>query len=287
MRAGGSVCVLYHPRVDGQGDRLAKVESIMAGLGVPTWRHERDAKAAAVARRMRDTALVLTLGGDGTFLFGARLAAPHGVPVLGVNLGRLGLLTELEPDGLEAGLSKFLAGDYRLEQRTLLAAELLRGERVLERSLGLNEVMVHRSPSLKLIRFEMAMDEQQIGVIDADGVLVATATGSTAYSLALGGPILEPTLSDLVLVPMNPFALSVRPIVLNPDVEVRITLVSNGASVVTDGYLTWAAEPADAIRVRAYRRRLKLVRFGPRDDFYRVLREKIGWGTPLVPRPHA
>jgi NAD+ kinase len=282
-----SVCVLYHPRVHGNSDRLTEIEAFLAKLGVASWRHERDAGSRGLARRMRDTALVLTLGGDGTFLFGARLAGPHGVPVLGINLGRLGLLTELEPDGVEAGLTRFLDGDYRVEQRTLLSAALVRGAKVRERSLGLNEVMVHRSPSLKLIRFEMAMDQQQIGTIDADGVLVATATGSTAYSLALGGPILEPTLSDLVLVPMNPFALSVRPIVLNPDVEVRITLANNGASVVTDGYLTWTAEPGDAIRVHSFRRRLKLVRFGPPADFYRILREKIGWGTPLVPRPHA
>ena len=287
MTLPSSVCVLYHPRVHGQDDRLIGVESVLARLGVESWRHERDGGSGGLAERMRNTALVLTLGGDGTFLFGARLAGPHGVPVLGVNLGRLGLLTELEPDGVESGLRRFLDGDYRVEERTMLSAALRRAGRVRERSLGLNEVMVHRSPSLKLIRFEMAMDEQQIGTIDADGVLVATATGSTAYSLALGGPILEPTLPDLVLVPMNPFALSVRPIVLNPNIDVRITLAANGASVVTDGFLTWSAEPGDEIRVHAFRRRLKLVRFGPPADFYRILREKIGWGTPLVPRPHA
>jgi len=287
MRSPVSVCVLFHPRVDDQGDRLAGIESELAKLGVESWRIEREAGSAGLAKRLRETSLVLTLGGDGTFLYGARLAAPHGLPVLGVNLGRLGLLTELEPAGLGDGLRRFLAGEYRVEERTLLAAALHRRDRVLKRSLGLNEVMIHRSPSLKLIRFEMAMDEQRIGTIDADGVLVATATGSTAYSLALGGPILEPTLSDLVLVPMNPFALSVRPIVLNPRTEVRVTLSNNAASVVTDGYLTWAADPGDVVRVRAYRRRLKVVRFGPRDDFYRILRQKIGWGTPLVPRPPA
>ena len=281
----GQVCIVFHPRVDGQGDRIQAVERVLSELGLESWRHERGVAAAGVAEKLARTELVLTLGGDGTFLFGARLAGPHGVPVLGVNLGRLGLLTELEPDGVAAGLRRFLDGDYRIEERTLITAALLRGEVVVEESLGLNEVMVHRSPSLKLIRFEMAMDGQQIGTIDADGVLVATATGSTAYALALGGPILEPTLSDLVLVPMNPFALSVRPIVLNPDVDVRITLQGNGASVVTDGFLTWSAEPGDTVRVHSFARRLRLIRFGPPDDFYRILRQKIGWGTPLVPRP--
>lgn len=282
-----AVCILFHPRVEGQGDRIQAIERVLGELGVESWRHEREAPAQAVADHLSRTGLVLTLGGDGTLLYGARLAGPHGVAVLGVNFGRLGLLTELEPEGVAAGLRRFLNGDYRVEERTLITAALLRSDEVLEESLGLNEVMVHRSPSLKLIRFEMAMDGQRIGTIDADGVLVATATGSTAYALALGGPILEPTLSDLVLVPMNPFALSVRPIVLNPDVDVRITLVGNGASVVTDGFLNWAAEAGDTIRVHSFPKRLRLIRFGPPDDFYRILRQKIGWGTPLVPRPPA
>jgi NAD+ kinase len=145
--------------------------------------------------------------------------------------------------------------------------------------------MVHRTPSLKLIRFAMWMDSQEIGTIDADGVLVATATGSTAYALALGGPILEPTLPDLVLVPMNPFALTVRPIVLNPGVHVRVQLAANPASITTDGYLTWSAEAGDEIRVAAHSKRLKVVRFRGPEEFYRLLRQKIGWGAPLVPRP--
>jgi NAD+ kinase len=207
--------------------------------------------------------------------------------VLGVNLGRLGMLTELEPDGLEAGIAAFVAGDYRLEERTAISSELRRSGQLVEAALGLNETMLHRTPSLKLIRFGMWMDSQEIGTIDADGVLVATATGSTAYALALGGPILEPTLPDLVLVPMNPFALTVRPIVLNPDVHVRVVLAGNPASITTDGYLTWSAEPGDEVRVASYAKRLRVVRFGGPAEFYRLLRQKIGWGAPLVPRPQA
>ncbi len=154
-----------------------------------------------------------------------------------------------------------------------------------ELSLDINDVMIHRSPSLNLIRLALSMDGQEIGTIDADGVLVATATGSTAYSLALGGPILEPTLSDLVLVPMNPFALTVRPIVLSPSVHVAIAPVNSSATVVSDGYLTWPAKPGDELRIRAAPQRLKVVRFQGSEQFYRLLRQKIGWGTPLVPRP--
>jgi NAD+ kinase len=274
-------CIVYHRQLD-----LAPVEKVLAGAGIESWRQERDQPGTKAAGLLATTDLVLTLGGDGTFLHGARLALPFEVPVLGVNLGRLGMLTELEPTGLESGIARFVAGDYRLEGRTAISSELHRAGRLVESSLGLNETMVHRTPSLKVIRFEMWMDSQVIGTIDADGVLVATATGSTAYALALGGPILDPTLPDLVLVPMNPFALTVRPIVLNPDVHVRVQLAGNPASVTTDGYLTWNAEAGDELRVAAYSKRLRVIRFSGPEEFYRLLRQKIGWGAPLVPRPH-
>ena len=276
------VCIVYHRQVD-----LARVEAILKAAGIDAWHHERNQSPAKVNDLIGATDLVLTLGGDGTFLHGARLALPHGVPILGVNLGRLGMLTELEPAGLESGIARFLAGEYRLEKRTAISSELHRSGKLIESSLGLNETMVHRTPSLKLIRFGMWMDSQEIGTIDADGVLVATATGSTAYALALGGPILEPTLPDLVLVPMNPFALTVRPIVLNPGVHVRVVLAANPASITTDGYLNWSAEAGDELRVAAYSKQLKVVRFRGPEEFYRLLRQKIGWGAPLVPRPHA
>jgi NAD+ kinase len=275
-------CIVYHRQLD-----LAPVEKVLAAAGIETWRQERDQPGSKAAELLATTDLVLTLGGDGTFLHGARLVLPYEVPVLGVNLGRLGMLTELEPAGLESGISRFVAGDYRLEERTAISSELHRSGRLVESCLGLNETMVHRTPSLKLIRFGMWMDSQEIGTIDADGVLVATATGSTAYALALGGPILEPTLPDLVLVPMNPFALTVRPIVLNPGVHIRIVLAGNAASITTDGFLNWSAEAGDELRVAAYSKRLKVVRFRGPEEFYRLLRQKIGWGAPLVPRPHA
>ena len=274
-------CIVYHRQLD-----LAPVEKVLAAAGIESWRQERDQPGTTAADLLATTDLVLTLGGDGTFLHGARLALPFEVPVLGVNLGRLGMLTELEPAGLESGIARFVAGDYRLEERTAISSELHRSGRLVDSSLGLNETMAHRTPSPKLIRFGMWMDSQEIGTIDADGVLVATATGSTAYALALGGPILEPTLPDLVVVPMNPFALTVRPIVLNPGVHVRVQLAANPASVTTDGYITWSAHSGDELRVAAYAKQLKVVRFRGPEEFYRLLRQKIGWGAPLVPRPH-
>jgi NAD+ kinase len=277
-------CIVHHPKV---AVDLAHVEGLLAAAGIEAWRTERHHSGKKVDDLLATTDLVLTLGGDGTFLHGARLALPHEIPILGVNLGRLGMLTELEPGDLETGIARFVAGKYRIEERTAISSELRRAGEVVESCLGLNETMVHRTPSLKLIRFRMWMDSQEIGTIDADGVLVATATGSTAYALALGGPILEPTLPDLVLVPMNPFALTVRPIVLNPGVHVRVKLAANPASITTDGFLTWSAEAGDEIRVAAYSKQLRVIRFRGPEEFYRILRQKIGWGAPLVPRPDA
>jgi NAD+ kinase len=275
-------CIVHHAKV---AVDLARVERLLATAGIEAWRTERQHRGKRIDDLLAETDLVLTLGGDGTFLHGARLALPHEIPILGVNLGRLGMLTELEPADLELGIARFAAGDYRIEERTAISSELRRVGELVESCLGLNETMVHRTPSLKLIRFGMWMDSQEIGTIDADGVLVATATGSTAYALALGGPILEPTLPDLVLVPMNPFALTVRPIVLNPGVHVRVLLAANPASITTDGFLTWSAEAGDEVRVAAYSKRLRVVRFRGPEEFYRILRQKIGWGAPLVPRP--
>ncbi|HVD00987.1 MAG TPA: NAD(+)/NADH kinase [Candidatus Dormibacteraeota bacterium] len=273
-------CIVHHPRVD-----PAHAEAALAAAGIESWSQLRDLDGAAAGKRLARTDLVVTLGGDGTFLRGARLALPHDLPVLGVNHGRLGMLTELDPAGLEVGIARYLAGDYRVEERTAISSELRRAGGVVEKCLGLNETMVHRAASLKLIRLALSMDNLEIGTIDADGALVATASGSTAYALALGGPILEPTLPDLVLVPMNPFALTVRPIVLNPGVHVAIKLIGNAAGVTTDGYVNWRALAGDELRVAAYPSRLKVIRFRGPAEFYRVLREKIGWGAPLVPRP--
>jgi NAD+ kinase len=240
----------------------------------------------------RDTAadlkgadLVLTLGGDGTFLAGARLAAPQGIPILGVNLGRLGFLTELEADQLESGLRRFLDGDYRLEERTMLEVTLAAGDTVRDRSIGLNEVVVDHSGEARILRLEIDVGGQAVGVIDADGAIVATATGSTAYALASGGPILEPALRDLVLVPMNPFALTVRPIVFAPGQDVTLRVVRGPAEMYVDGAREGTSvATGDLIRCAAYDRHLNVVRFGAPESFYRRLSEKLGWGLPLVPK---
>jgi NAD+ kinase len=245
----------------------------------------RDAPSETMARSLKESDLLLTLGGDGTFLAGARLAAPRGIPILGVNHGRLGFLTEIEAGEMSSGLRRYLDGRYRIEERTMLQVTLLRGRRSLAQSIGLNEVVVDHAGDARILRLEIDVAGQAVGTIDADGAIIATASGSTAYALASGGPILEPTLDDLVLVPMSPFALTVRPIVFGPRREITLTVVRGPAEMRVDGGRRGrAVATGDVIRCGPHARKLKVVRFSPPESFYQRLGDKLGWGRPLVPK---
>jgi len=277
------VCILRGP-----GAEQSTVDRAIAALkarGVEAVEVARDGTLAETARHVKDTGLLMTLGGDGTFLHGARIAAPRGIPILGVNLGRLGFLTEVDAHEIEEGLKRFFDGSYRIEERTILQVALMRGGRNVAKSIGLNEVVVDHSGETRMLRVEIDVGGQAVGVIDADGVIVATATGSTAYALASGGPILEPTLRDLVLVPMSPFALTVRPIVFPPGQDITLTVVRGPAEMRIDGARRGrSVETGDVVRCGSHPRRLKVVRFSPPESFYKRLADKLGWGIPLVPK---
>jgi NAD+ kinase len=263
---------------------VERAHHVLSDRGVETWTAGREESAAAIAPRLAKTDFVMTLGGDGTFLAGARLAAPRELPLLGVNLGRLGFLTELDEDQMESGLVRFLEGRYRMEDRNMLQVQLLRDGRSVARTIGLNEVVINRAEDARMLRVEIEVGDQGVGIIDADGVIVATATGSTAYALASGGPILEPTLGDLLLVPMNPFALTVRPIVFPPGQDVELSVVRGPAEMRVDGGRRGrAVATGDVLKCGPHPKRLKVIRFGPPEDFYKRLGEKLGWGRPLVP----
>jgi len=277
------VCILrgggVDPKVIAGAVRTLKARKVQAG------EVHRDAPSQAVARSLEDSDLLLTLGGDGTFLAGARLAAPRGIPILGVNHGRLGFLTEIEAGDMNDGIRRYLDGKYRIEERTMLEVTLLRGRRRLAQEIGLNEVVLDHAGDARILRLEIDVSDQAVGTIDADGAIVATASGSTAYALASGGPILEPTLEDLVLVPMSPFALTVRPIVFAPKQAITLTVVRGPAEMRVDGSRRGrAVATGDMIRCGTHQRKLKVVRFSPPESFYLRLGDKLGWGRPLVPK---
>ena len=277
------VCLLRGSGVDDQ-----EVESVLRDLharqmtGVELG---RDPLPEMTDKALMDTGLIITLGGDGTFLAGARLAAPRDIPILGVNHGHLGFLTEIESEHMNEGLTRYLNGSYRIEERTMLQVTLLRKGQSIAREIGLNEVVVDHSGEARILRLEIDVGGQRVGVIDADGAIVATASGSTAYALASGGPILEPTLQDLVLVPMSPFALTVRPIVFAPGQDISLSVIRGPAEMRVDGGLH-GREVAigDVVRCGSHPKRLKVVRFSPPESFYQRLADKLGWGRPLVPK---
>ena len=273
--------LLSHPGVDRDLPALADARRCIRAAGIGLWEATRSDRPSVP----RDTRLLVTLGGDGTLLAGARLAAPRDIPVLGVNLGRLGFLTEIEVDGLCDALRRFVDGSYRVDARTLLEVSVLRDGRRAFRALGLNEVAVQRGAAEGLIRLRFMIDEQEVGQLDADGAIVATATGSTAYALAAGGPILAPDVEDLLLVPMSPFALTVRPIVFPPGERLSIELARSPGLAAVDGGRVWRLHAGDVVRVGGYGRRLRMIRFSPPAHFYALLRQKLGWGLPLVPTP--
>ena len=167
----------------------------------------------------------------------------------------------------------------------MLQVALVRGKRTIARAIGLNEVVVDHSGEARIVRLEIDVGGQRVGVIDADGAIVATASGSTAYALASGGPILEPTLRDLVLVPMSPFALTVRPIVFAPGQDITLKVVRGPAEMRVDGGRRGrAVATGDMVRCGSHAQPLKVIRFGPPETFYERLAGKLGWGRPLVPK---
>lgn len=274
--------------IRGSGVEQVEVDNVfhaMKARQIEAVELSRDAKAETVGNVLQDTDLILTLGGDGTFLAGARVAAPRDIPILGVNHGHLGFLTEIEAEEMQTGLSRYLDGSYRIEERTMLQVKLVRKGHTLVHEIGLNEVVVDHSGESRILRLEIDVGGQRVGVIDADGAIVATASGSTAYALASGGPILEPTLEDLVLVPMSPFALTVRPIVFAPGQEISLTLVRGPAEMRVDGQgRGQEVAIGDVVTCESHAKRLKVVRFSAPESFYVRLADKLGWGRPLVPK---
>jgi NAD+ kinase len=275
------IVFMRHPHVDPGARFLADARCLLEEAGLEVLESTREDSRAVPARAR----LLVTLGGDGTLLLAARMAAARGVPILGVNLGRLGFLTELEADELCSGLERFIDGNYRLDERMLIEVTVEREGRRVRRAVGLNELVLQRAAPDGLVRLRLMVDGQEMGQIDADGLIVATATGSTAYALAAGGPILEPSLQELVLVPMSPFALTVRPIVVPRQQGVTIELPRSAAVASVDGGPVWRLRAGDLVRVAEYERRLHMVRFTPPERFYALLRQKLGWGLPLVPTP--
>jgi NAD+ kinase len=228
--------------------------------------------------------LVIVVGGDGSLLRGARALAKYDVPLLGVNRGRLGFLTDITPEDIENKLDEVLSGHFKSEQRFLLDMEVKRQGQVIASADALNDVVLHPGQFIHMLQFEIAVDGVFVTSQRSDGVIVSTPTGSTAYSLSGGGPILHPTLDAIVLVPMNPHTLSSRPIVVAGDSAISIVVGEHNRAepmVTCDGHSHVDVQTGDEICIRKKPHRLELLH--PLDyNFYERCRSKLGWGGHLL-----
>jgi NAD+ kinase len=228
--------------------------------------------------------LVIVVGGDGSLLGAARELAKSKIPLLGVNRGRLGFLTDISPSDLEERLEKVLQGEYIEETRFLLDGHVERNGQPLGFGTALNDVVLHPGKSTRMIGFDLYIDGHFVYSQRSDGLIVATPTGSTAYSLSAGGPIMHPKLDAVVLVPMFPHTLSSRPIVVDGKSEIKLVIGETNETypqISFDGQMNIACAPGDIIRITKKPFKIRLIH--PVDhNFYATCRDKLGWASEIA-----
>ena len=275
--------VVGNRRYEGLPDILRRIARRAPELGLAVAFERGLAEMAGEGELIEDGSAIdglITLGGDGTMLRGARLLGGREVPILGVNLGRLGFLTSCGQDQLDVALDRFARGDYLAEIRMQLEAhsQTSRGEE--RRSwLALNDVVLHKGGFARVVKLRVLVDGEDVGVYAADGVIISTPTGSTAYNLSAGGPVVLPTQHLIIATPISPHTLAIRPLVVPADSEV-IVRAEDGPEellVTIDGQVGTMFAPGDSLVVRRASASVVVVRF-PDTTFFSVLRRKLGWG---------
>lgn len=223
--------------------------------------------------------LMIVLGGDGTMIATARMLGDCEVPVLGVNYGGLGYLAEFRVEELYTALESILASNYRVDTRVMLAVELLRGTEEVTRNRVLNDVVINKSALARIIEIEAYLNGQFVNSFRADGLIVSTPTGSTAYNLSAGGPVIYPSMNAVVITPICPFTLSNRPIVVPDDAEIELYLKTEEEEVALtlDGQVGFPLQCQDRVRIKKSKATFKLVQPMNR-NYFEVLRDKLRWG---------
>ena len=236
--------------------------------------------SASLAQIGEQADLAVSIGGDGTLLSAARQLVDYGIPLVGVNLGRLGFLADVTMQDLDNHLSGIFSGDYSVEQRFLLQGEIHMQGKPVQQYIALNDIILHSHQSISMIEFEVFSNRQLINKQRADGLIVATPTGSTAYALSGGGPIMHPSMDSLALVPICPHTLSNRPIVLpaNQQIEIKLSRPDMAGLVSFDGRSQAVIEHGDRITIERYARQITLLH--PADyDYFHILRAKLKWSN--------
>jgi NAD+ kinase len=282
--------VAGHPRHPEMRAIIGELQRCVEAEGAELLVEEHLTANAPGARvfRIEDIDLLVTLGGDGTMLRGARLAAGTHTPVLGVNLGRLGFLTSVARSELTSSLEQLFAGDYWLDIRSTLDVRVTDADgRAGDRFTALNDAVLHKGGFARVIRLTVHVgpDHQEVGTYTADGIVLSTPTGSTAYSLSAGGPIVVPSMECLIATPICPHTLVVRPLVLPMDMEITVTPLAGVQEVIltVDGQDGGELTPGSRLSVRRGDATVPLVRF-PGQSFFATLRHKLHWGLEYAER---
>jgi len=239
---------------------------------------EVDSRQCELAEMGNCCDLVIAVGGDGNILGAARALVPTGVPILGINRGRLGFLADVSPHDIDAQVGAVLSGDFVTEEHFLLEGQVSGRSEVCS---ALNEVLIHTASMPKMIEFDLAINGEPVYTQRSDGLIISTPTGSTAYALSAGGPIMHPSIDAVVLVPMFPHTLTSRPLVIPGDFEMKVAIGSHidaGARVSFDSQIEFEIEPGDELVVRKKKERLKLIH-PPGHSFYEVCRSKLDWAS--------
>lgn len=224
--------------------------------------------------------IAFIIGGDGTLLRSAQYLSKSNIPICGINRGRLGFLVDISPDHIEKNLESILSDNYSVDERISLVGTVIRDGKEISKNISFNDVVIHSKDAVRMIEMDTLLNGENLYTVNADGLVISTPTGSTAYSLSSGGPIIQPNMEALLIVPICPHLLSNRPIVIGMDskIEVKISEKSHtNASVTFDGQINVPIQANDVIKITKGETILKLIQ-PPGINFLSILREKLGWG---------
>ena len=268
-----TIGILPQPQIERARPLADEISAWLAARGVGSWIGSSRGPADG---RLAESDLVIVLGGDGSTLNSARKALPFDVPIFGINMGHIGFLSEAEPDEWEAKLTRVLAGDFWLEKRLMLRAIVERNGRLLKKFVALNEIVVSRGVPISLVTIHLHVGGEPIATYRADGLIVATPTGSTAYSMTVGGPVLPPTSENFIVIPVAPHLSLDRPLLLPGDAEISLRVEMKRDAVITaDGHNNAMLENGDEIIVRKHSKQAAFVRLDPPEYFYRRLLRRL------------
>lgn len=272
-----NVGILYQPQRSDSAQLAQEVSHILQKRDIRIWQGAaHDYVGLEKAAPVLD--LLITLGGDGTIVSASRAVAQYGVPILGVNLGRLGFLAEVEPSEVQKAISAVLEGQYTIEERMMLRAELWRDHKIILNAEAINDVVLGRGAAARTVRVAVEVDGHYVMTQTADGIIVSTPTGSTAYCLAAGGPIVAPDLPCMVIVPIAAHLTLAHAIVVPARRYIRLKLVKGqGAMLTVDGQLDSELRVGDEVLTRTSEYTAKFVRFGGDGYFYETILRRLRW----------